>query len=64
MSKLKLGKEDKKLILAYCRWANSKGFWPREYDVSTLIDNMNCDHRDLVEDYLSELKLKRDNNEL
>jgi len=55
---MKINKEDKSLIKAYCKWAINKGFWPNEYEVSKLIDNMNCDHRYLVEDYLNELKLK------
>jgi len=55
---MKINKEDKTLIKAYCKWAIIKGFFPEEYEISRLIDNMNCDHRFIVEDYLTELKLK------
>ena len=56
--KNKINKNDKVLIKAYCKWAVSKGFWPEEYEISQLINNMNSDHRYLIEDYLNELKLK------
>jgi hypothetical protein len=59
----KISKEDKALIRAYAKWSASKGFWPQEYECSRLIDNMNHNHRDMVEDYLSELRLKHYNNE-
>ena len=59
---MKISRADKSLIKAYCRWWKAKGFigFPHEYDLSNLIDNMNCDHRDLVEHYLSELRLAYD----
>ena len=55
---MKINKNDKTLIKAYCKWAANKGFWPGEYQVSQLIDNMIHNHRYLVEDYLNELKEK------
>jgi hypothetical protein len=59
----KISKEDKALIRAYAKWCVSKGFFPQEYECSRLIENMNHNHRDMVEDYLSELRLKQYNHE-
>jgi len=53
-----MDKEDKKLIKTYFNWCNKKGIGCHEYDCSKLIENMNGDHRNLVEDYLNELKFK------
>lgn len=64
MKKLKISKEDKALIRAFAKWCASRGQWPLESECSRLIENMNCDHRELVDDYLSELRLKQYNNEL
>ena len=61
---IKMNADDKGLIKAYVKWGVKKGFFPSEYECSRLIENMNCDHRDLVENYLSELRLKQDNNEM
>jgi len=56
---MKIKTEDKALIKAYFNWCRIKNLgYPREYECSKLIENMNCDHRDLVENYLSELRLK------
>ena len=58
---MKITREDKLLIKTYFNWCRKKNLgYPREYECSKLIENMNCDHRDLVEDYLSELRLKSD----
>lgn len=57
---MKISKEDKTLIKAYVKWAINKGFFPTEYEISKLIDNMNNDHRYLVEDYLSKLKQEKE----
>ena len=61
---LKMKSEDKALIRAYAKWAVKKGFFPEEYECSRLIENMNHEYRDLVDLYLSELRLKQYNNEL
>jgi hypothetical protein len=55
MRKVKIKQEDKTLIKAYAKWCTRKGYFPKEYECSRLIGNMNGDHRDLVDDYLSEL---------
>lgn len=60
MRKMKIDAADKALIKAYFNWSRKKGFnstYPSEYDCSSLIENMNSDHRDLVENYLDELRL-------
>jgi hypothetical protein len=64
MKKITLSEIDKTLIKAYCKWWGQKGYnrFPREYEISKLIDNMNGEHRDLVENYLNELKLGIDMN--
>lgn len=55
----KITNEDKTLIKAYFIWNRKKyECSPTEYECSKLINNMNSDHRDLVENYLSELQLK------
>ena len=59
---MKIKTEDKALIRAYAKWAEKKGFFPTEFECSKLIENMNCDHRDLVEDFLSEIAIKQYNN--
>ncbi len=64
MKKLKINTDDKRMIKEYVKWCIKKGFFPLEYDCSKLINNTNGDHRDLVENYLSELRLKQYNNEL
>ena len=64
MRKVKMAQEDKALIRAYAKWCIAKGDFPPEYECSRLINNMNGDHRDAVEDYLSELRLKQYNNEI
>ena len=62
MKKMKIKAEDKKLIKAFYNWHITKGYNPpREYDCSNLIDNMNCDHRNLVEEFLEELISKKGN---
>jgi hypothetical protein len=58
MKKIKISAADKALIKAYCKWWIQKGYlgFPSEYDIACLIDNKNGDHRNLIEDYLEELK--------
>lgn len=58
MKVLKISKEDKALIRAYARWCASRGRWPLESKCSRLIENMNSDHRVLVDNYLSVLRLQ------
>lgn len=58
MKKLKISAADKALIKAYFKWCRTKNFFPTEYECSKLIENMNCNHRDLVENYLNELRLQ------
>jgi hypothetical protein len=55
---MKISREDKIMIKAYCKWAKSKGYFPDEYEISKIIQNMNSDHRYLIEDYLKELEIK------
>lgn len=55
MSKIKISTEDKKMISSYVKWYFAKyESSPREYDVSKLIDNMNMDHRWLVESFIEQ----------
>ena len=63
MKKLKISTVDKALIKAYFNWCKTKGFTPTEYECSKLIENMNCDHRELVENFINELKLKEERKE-
>lgn len=53
----KIRTEDKQLIKAYVKWCSKKSFFPNECECSRLIENMHCDHRELVEDFLNELRL-------
>ena len=52
---IKINSDDKALIRAYVKWCSKKGFYPTEYEISQLIDNMNHDHRYLVEQFLDEI---------
>ena len=52
MNKLKIKTEDKRLIKEYVKWCIKKGFFPSEYECSGLINNMNQEHRCLVEENL------------
>lgn len=58
MKKIKINKEDKALIKAYAKWNIQKGMFPLESECSRLIENMNNDHRMLIDDYLEELKIE------
>jgi hypothetical protein len=55
MTKKVINKEDKTLLKVYIKWCLKKGYTPSEYECSQLINNMNSDHRVLVEDYIKEL---------
>jgi uncharacterized protein YeeX (DUF496 family) len=55
MTKKVINKEDKTLLKVYIKWYLKKGYTPSEYECSQLINNMNSDHRVLVEDYIKEL---------
>jgi hypothetical protein len=53
---IKISKEDKALIRAYVKWYLIKyEDKPTESEVSRMIDNMNTDHRYLVEDFIESL---------
>jgi hypothetical protein len=53
-----LKNEDKTLIKAYVKWTIKKNwYFPKESYISLdLLENRNCDHRGLVEEYLAQLK--------
>jgi len=53
---IKINKEDKALIKAYVKWYLIKYEQkPLESEVSRMIDNMNTDHRYLVEELIDSL---------
>ena len=60
---VKIKLEDNVLIKAYAKWCIRKGYFPKEYECSRLIENMNGDHRDLVDNFLADLRLKQYNDD-
>lgn len=58
--KIAITKHEKRLMDAYCKYCmDVKGYLPSEYDLSKLIDNMNSDHRWLVDEYILDQAKKR-----
>lgn len=56
---MKINAIDRKLIKAMIEWNFNKGYdKPREKEISDYVDNMNMEHRQLVEEYIDSIWIK------